>query len=322
MSSSLSPDKPRLHVCFGQDETSLQCAATEAVLSLAVPHLAGPMGEDVISGAGKLSTPGRDTVFFECGDWLAGAFVRRPDGPLDQVAHGLYRDLLGMTKGWSICRIWNHVPRINCETTGLENYRRFNLGRWQAYRDVYGVQLHEHLAAGSAVGVGGGALATVFLATLGAVEAIENPEQVPAWRYPEIHGPKAPSFARAAIAGVNGSRRGWVSGTASIKGHESVAPGDPMRQLDITLDNLRLVLGQMGFPRLGAPAGRMRHHVKVYLRDPGQLAGARQRLVREGIEAGGAETIFLQADICRRELEVEIEVSCREAAVGRTAAIE
>ena len=217
-----------------------------------------------------------------------------------------------MTGGWTICRIWNYVPRINSETTGLENYRRFNLGRWQAYRDVYGGQLHEHLAAGSAVGVGDGALATAFLATRGGVEVIENPEQVPAWRYPEIYGPKAPSFARAAIAGVNGSRRGWISGTASIKGHESVAPGDPMQQLEITLDNLRLVLGRMGFPPLNDAAGDMRHELKVYLRDPGHLDSARHRLLPRGIGVGGIDPIFLQAEICRRELEVEIEVACRE----------
>jgi hypothetical protein len=322
MSSSPPPVHPRLHVRFGQNETRLQRDGSAVILSLAIPHLAGPTGEDILSGGGRVTEPAEDFVLLESGDWLAGAALGHSDNPLDQVSHRMYRDLLGATEGWSICRIWNYVPRINRETTGLENYRRFNLGRWQAYRDFFGSRLHEHLAAGSAVGVAGQMLAVVFLATRGKVVAVENPEQVPAWRYPEIHGPKSPSFARAALAGVNGSRRGWVSGTASIKGHESVAPGEPMRQLDITLDNLRLVLGRMGFPPLGATSGRMRHHLKVYLRDAANLEAARCRLDREGLNAGGPEPIFLQADICRRELEVEIEVSCREAESGRLAAVE
>jgi chorismate lyase/3-hydroxybenzoate synthase len=134
---------------------------------------------------------------------------------------------------------------------------------------------------------------------------VENPHQVPAWKYPADHGPKAPSFVRATRADACGHRWCWVSGTASIRGHESVAPGDLATQLKVTLENLNVVLGSLGLPLMGvAPSGGTRVLTKVYLRDGGKLDE-----VWEGLGAAAAGALFVEAAICRAELELEIEVS-------------
>jgi chorismate lyase/3-hydroxybenzoate synthase len=313
MHEPVEPGLQRLRVLFGQAETCLRADQQGVTLALKVPHLAGPNVEEIVAVAGPVVSPSPNTMLLEDDDWLAGVFLRPLDSPLDQLTLKVYQQLLDVTRGWSVCRIWNYMPHINSETTGLENYRRFNLGRWQAYRDAYGDDLHRHLPAASAIGLRDEHVATVFLASRRPVRAIENPDQVPAWSYPNDYGPKAPSFARAAMTGEAGSRWGWISGTASIKGHSSVAPGDGARQLDVTLDNLRLVLALMGFPPLGATQNGFHHRTKVYLRDPNLLGGAQHRLGDEGWAVSMSNgPLFLQAEICRRELEVEIEVALSE----------
>lgn len=94
-------------------------------------------------------------------------------------------------------------------------------------------------------------------------------------------------------------------GTASIRGHESVALGNVPGPLAVTVENLNVVLAAMGLPPLGVVGG-MDVFTKVCLRRRSDLGEVRDAL---GAAAAGAQ--FLQADVCRPELELEIEVSAR-----------
>lgn len=306
MSSDSSTDIRQVRVCFGRPETRLVTDALGIAVHLAMRHLAGPSEEVVlVSADGRIETPLPGSALLTGDQWMAGAFVRPWHGPLDELAASVYRELLLHSRQWNICRIWNYVPDINSETTGLENYRRFNLGRWQAYHDTFGDKWTAHLPAASAVGLRGDMLVTVFVATRAAVERIENPQQVPAWRYPAAYGPKAPSFVRAARAEAGGRQYSWVSGTASIRGHESVALGDLGGQLAVTSENLNVVLAAMDLPLLGAaPCERAQLLTKVYLRRESDLESVRTAL---GPAAEGS--MFIEADVCRAELELEIEVT-------------
>jgi len=293
-------------VCFGQPETRLVTDERGVAVHLGLPHLGGPAEEVVLEMAGgTVETPRPGSALLVGGQWMAGAFVRPWHGPLDELSATLYRELLAHARGWNIGRIWNYVPAINSETTGLENYRRFNLGRWQAYREAFGDALADHLPAASAVGIREHALVTIFVATRAPVQRIENPHQVPAWRYPAAYGPKAPSFVRAARAGADGRRWSWVSGTASIRGHESVALGDVPGQLAVTLENLGVVLRAMDLPAIGAvDEGGTGLFTKVYLRRAADL-----ETVCSALGARAEGVMFVEADICRSELELEIEVT-------------
>ena len=118
---------------------------------------------------------------------------------------------------------------------------------------------------------------------------IENPRQLSAYRYPREHGPVSPGFSRATLA-ADGTL--LVSGTASIVGHESRHIGDARQQLEEIVRNLAAL-----------PARELRM-LKVYLRDPALVDGVDARL-REVYPA--SQVVFLAGDICRRELDVEIE---------------
>lgn len=273
---------------------------------LGLPHLGGPVDEVVLDiPRGTVETPLPGSALLTGDYWMAGAFVRPWHGPLDELSASIYRELLLHARGWNIGRIWNYVPSINSETTGLENYRRFNLGRWQAYHDTFGDALTAHLPAASAVGLREDLMVTIFVATRASVERIENPQQVPAWRYPTAYGPKAPSFVRAARTAAAGRRWSWISGTASIRGHESVALGDVPGQLAVTTENLNVVLTAMDLPPLGAvPSPGTNLFTKVYLRRASDL-----ETVRKGLGATADGAMFVGADVCRSELELEIEVT-------------
>jgi chorismate lyase / 3-hydroxybenzoate synthase len=312
MARPQQPREQQLRVRFGQPETQLAADEEGATVALRVPHLAGPDTEVILETSGRIETPAVGSVLLTGDEWLAGAVVRPLRGPLDELTVSLYRELLLHARGWSIVRIWNYLPDINGETTGLENYRRFNLGRWQAYHDAFGNGLAAHLPAASAVGLADDKLTTLFLATRLPVRSVENPEQTPAWRYPQTYGPKAPSFVRGMVTSGPGPRRAWVSGTASIRGHESVHPGDVPRQLEVTLQNLELVLQSMALPPLVKP-GSMRHLTKVYLRRKAELERVRAMLRAAGLPHHGDEaTMYLEAPVCRLELELEIEVASSE----------
>ncbi len=296
---------------FGKSATVLRRSGAGGIdLEMQLPHVAGPASEVIASLENAVLTePARGALMLATDSTLAGAIVRPVEGVLDALALNVYRDLLALTDGWHVCRIWNYVPDINGETTGLENYRRFNLGRWQAYRDAFGDDFPTHLPAASAVGIEDRTMVTVFLASREPVRMVENPQQVPAWRYPELYGPKPPGFARGAILESGGAKESWVSGTASIKGHESLGVGNVETQLAITLDNIRLVHAALGVPTLEVPDG-WAHAAKIYLRHAHDWAKLAPRLAAVGL----AQATVLQADICRRELDLEIEVTSHQAA--------
>jgi enamine deaminase RidA (YjgF/YER057c/UK114 family) len=101
-----------------------------------------------------------------------------------------------------------------------------------------------------------------------------------------------------------------VSGTASIVGHQSVHEGDVGAQTGETLENLHAVLAQAA--RLAGPGTRFdptTMQSTVYLRRPGDAAAVRTVLAQAwgATSPAVAQAVFVRADICRRELLVEIE---------------
>ncbi|MEZ5302863.1 MAG: hypothetical protein R3F11_19825 [Verrucomicrobiales bacterium] len=202
--------------------------------------------------------------------------------------------------------MWNYIPAINEETGGLENYRRFNLGRWSAFRDSFGSEAIGRMPAASAVGCDGERLAVAFLAGRAAATYVENPEQIPAYHYPPDYGPKAPSFARGAVVEIGGRKVGYLSGTASIKGHRSVGHGDLRAQFETTLSNIRIVSNRMGYAGATDPGAKSAHEFKAYVRRAEDGSKVAQWLAEAAGISPDAITV-LRADICRAELDVEIE---------------
>jgi chorismate lyase/3-hydroxybenzoate synthase len=244
--------------------------------------------------------------------WLFGV-ARCPADEPDPAAQRLYGDLIRLTRrldAGPLLRLWNYFPGINREQAGLERYRHFCAGRYEALAEA-GFSLAEDLPAASAIGAREGDLWVIFLAGRGAATQIENPRQISAFRYPPEYGPRSPSFSRAvrhdAAGGPGLLKTGqaslFISGTASILGHRTVREGDPLGQCETTLDNLRALLAQAGLGDPGALGARAVW--KVYLRRPGDYRAVRACLDRALDRA--SPILYLAGDICREALLLEIE---------------
>lgn len=194
-------------------------------------------------------------------------------------------------------RMWNYLDAINDGAGDLERYRQFCVGRARGL----GAAAHQRHPAATAIGRQHGThpLQVFWLAGRAPGLAIENPRQVSAYHYPRAHGPVSPSFSRATLA-PDGTM--LISGTASIVGHDSRHHDDTMEQLEEILRNLAALAQQARVHR--AFARPSRELLKVYVREPALMPQIAQR-VRE--EYPSAHVVFLAADVCRRELLLEIE---------------
>ena len=193
-----------------------------------------------------------------------------------------------------LLRMWNFLDAINQGAGDLERYREFCVGR------AHGMMAFaaERYPAASAIGrqTPTGSLQVFWLASRNEGAPVENPRQISAYRYPRVHGPVSPSFARATI---DAGGAVLISGTASIVGHASQHPGDPLAQLDETIRNLDALAAHAC-----TQSANERQVLKVYVREPAH-ADAFERRLRAVYRQG--EILMLAADICRRELLVEIE---------------
>lgn len=276
-------------------------------LVINIPCLAGVDTEEFFP-AGVLEKDEPGLTLHRVGDLLLGYGTERlASADTDGHTRRLYQRMLSACDGFSLYRIWNYVPRINAVVAGMENYRAFCRGRSEIFERSLGSDFKQWLPSASAVGCDDDQISVVFVAGKEWPVHLENPEQVPAYEYPQEHGPRAPSFSRATQATANGRRYIFISGTSAIKGHLTV-PGALAAQVECTLDNLRLISRASGIgDQLGAGEGWARHF-KVYLRRAEDLLQARSLL--EGPLLGPADQVtWLRSDVCRAALSIEIEAT-------------
>jgi chorismate lyase/3-hydroxybenzoate synthase len=251
--------------------------------------------------------------FASDGEWLHGLaeIDDTASGGMQAAARRAYADVFEvLARGATphLLRLWNYFPAINADGGGTERYRQFNVGRQQAFLDG-GRSAFEGAPAACALGTSEGPLRVYFLAGRRPPRSIENPRQVSAYRYPEAYGPRSPTFSRAALAEIDASRMAlFISGTASIVGHATLHAGDVRRQTVETFDNLAAVRAAAA-GHAGRQFAASSLSYTVYLRHPSDLAAVRELFEDavgvESLAASGA--LYLQADICRADLLVEIE---------------
>lgn len=273
-----------------------------------LPVLAGAAVEDLFGDALPTGRAGAFTLF-QAEGWLLGAATVPISAGLEEVSRRLYENMFTVSRGWHLARIWNYVPAINDSgSAGLENYRVFCQGRSRAFKQAFGRGFHARLPAASAVGSLSTALTVVFAAGLGQPSHVENPLQVAAYHYPGEYGPRAPSFARATVMPGTTHATVFISGTAAIRGHATVAPDNLDGQLECTVENLRAIAHACGLgPEVHRDRGSTRHF-KVYLRDAADLPRVTETLA-ESLLAPDDSVSYLRSDLCRAALRVEIEAS-------------
>ncbi|MCX5666862.1 MAG: sigma-70 family RNA polymerase sigma factor, partial [Candidatus Omnitrophica bacterium] len=135
---------------------------------------------------------------------------------------------------------------------------------------------------------------------------IENPEQTSAFLYsdkvlkagvsPKKKAP--PLFSRGMAVISGGFQTILISGTASVKGEKPVHPGDVEKQTETMIENVGLVLGQVGATIRDIP------QLRVYIKNIPDY-----EKVKNIVEAKFPDVpcVFVHADVCRTEWLVEME---------------
>lgn len=232
---------------------------------------------------------------------------------LQHTTESAYRQIFALMDDLEypyIYRFWNYMSDINGVDHGLERYRQFNVGRKDAFLGC-GREVASKLPAACALGLADGPLTIAFLLGRKAPVAIENPRQISAYEYPEEYGPRTPSFSRAILLRAELEDLLLISGTASIVGHQTLHPSDVVAQTRETLVNLDAVIAEAN-RILGEQKFDLRNiFFRVYIRHAADLSLVRnemQRILGDTIKA-----VFIQAEICRRELLLEIEATAWHA---------
>lgn len=217
-----------------------------------------------------------------------------------------------------VFRFWNYIADINGNSNELERYRQFNLGRHHAFltynRDVTGnvpaacaLGFKQFPISQSEFNQSQGTLSIAFLAGRVQPIAIENPRQMSAYQYPEQYGPVSPTFSRASLVKLKQSELLLVSGTASIVGHATQHAADAVIQAREALINIEAILEQANRLTEKSTYSLASLHYRVYVRHVAHMKDIQNEIKR--FIGSNPKVEYLQADICRRDLLLEIEAS-------------
>ncbi len=320
-------------LCFSKDAIEQQIHADLGVPCMRVPMQRLDGGDSVCEvwhSSGKLTQGQRGVIHYQHDESVLFGVMEMPEmlvenyldkTPLQQATELAYQQIFSLLDALDyphVFRVWNYIADINTHSFGLERYHQFNLGRQDAFL-AYGREIVGNVPAACALGFrqSGRAhapLAIAFLAGRAASRSIENPRQISAYQYPQQYGPRRPTFSRASLVRWGKSEVLFVSGTASIVGHATLHPKDVVAQTRETMANIQAVLDEANRLSSQSSFDLANLHYKVYVRHPADLASIRAEL--ECIVGISPNAIYVQADVCRQDLLLEIEATAGYPSTG------
>lgn len=247
-----------------------------------------------------------DLAFAHDGELMMAAMdVPERGRDIEAAATHAYGALLARSRelGYPhLLRIWNYLDDITEGEGDEERYKRFCLGRARGLGEDFCTTT---LPAATAIGRidSNARLQVYWLASRRPGVPLENPRQLSAYRYPRQYGPQPPSFARAMLPAAPMPL--LLSGTASIRGHESLHLDCVDSQLDETVENIRSLIDVARGVRPSLPAlPGLSTPLKAYVREADELARVDELLAAR---LPHVPRLVLHARVCRRELRLEID---------------
>lgn len=311
-------------LCFTDQLTSdVDDTLSLPTLPVMMPVLSGPQTlYETLCTDTPLTSASSGDIRYRCNDSLLfgvitldeADFIKTADAaaasPLQMASRSAYEQIFALLETLDfpfVLRFWNYMADINGTSHNLERYRQFNLGRQQAFA-AKEKERAGNVPAACALGTASGPLTIAFLAARIPSQPIENPRQVSAYDYPAQYGPRSPLFSRASVATIGASNLLFLSGTASIVGHTTLHADDVMAQTDESLTNVEAVLDET-CRKTGRECTLGNLEYIVYIRQPADLS--KVQAVMERRIGANVRATYLQADICRTDLLVEIEGSSK-----------
>ena len=243
-----------------------------------------------------------------CADNLELPVYQQSMQIFDQASHILCQE--GM-ECEDIVRQWNYLEDITGVLHGNQCYQDFNDARSHFYgSSAWG----NGYPAATGIGMQQGGVLIDFNAIKGAVciTPLDNDWQRAAHVYSDdvliCHrndtGKGTPKFERGKSVADASSELIYISGTAAIRGEESIPATDVLVQTEVTLENIQHLIGlEEGWKHMPAHLGHL-GLLRVYLKRPEDATVVKEELDKL---CPGLPISYLYADICREELLVEIE---------------
>jgi len=240
-----------------------------------------------------------------------GLFPDDPDSAAE-AAFDQMRILLeseGMTFN-NIVRQWNYIGDITEVGYNGENYHIFNKVRsrqYGKYRTVPGFPA----ATGIGMKFGGISLDCIAVKTGDShkILPVNNPDQVKPYEYGQVvlKGVQVPQFERAVLFSGEADTTLFVSGTASILGQDTIGTDDIEKQTVITIENImKLVEASHHHKTEGSPCCDLSNLILLRVYVKRQSDFERVKKICDSYFLG-APVVYIEADVCRENLLVEIE---------------
>ncbi len=212
----------------------------------------------------------------------------------------------------SIVRQWNYLEDIVGFEDEDQKYQEFNNVRSEFYGNSFEKAGYP---AATGIGMNRGGLIIEFVAVKSdelETSPVDNPEQISAHSYSEdvLVGEECilkttPKFERARFFELFNKKLIFISGTASITGEETVGVGDPVKQTEITINNIQRLYSDKILQNISDEKLQSRYgHARVYVKYRKDYPA-----IKEVFEShfGNQPVVYIIADICRNDLLVEIE---------------
>lgn len=211
-------------------------------------------------------------------------------------------------KASDIYRQWNYIQGITRQIAGRQNYQEFNDARSLFYQKN---DWYCNYPAATGIGTSFGGVMVEFFASCGGNPvncAIDNPMQISAHTYSQkvLIGSSegkdtqktTPKFERARLIGEGV----YISGTAAIRGEESLSNEDITAQTASTMQIMDALIAPGNLP---VPCRRTQYDtLRVYVKNEKDIPLAQSYLQQY---YPVPQKHFVVSDICRPELLIEIE---------------
>ena len=244
-----------------------------------------------------------DIQISQSDNYMFGFSVIKKIGSYEEIKVNIakqYNDFFEVSKQkkMKVLKIWHYLPKLLDDYDNKKtNYSLLCEARESVYKSIY---TKCNYPAATVIGIKGeNILIYFFSAVCEKYKAIENTRQVSSYNYPMNIFLEKPMFSRAVSFIPNNSMTNkiLVSGTASIKGYESMHSKNILRQLDETLENYNTFFDDKK---------NLSNIARVYM---SSTSDNNIQLVSNVLNKKFGENNYalLKGDICRPELLIEIE---------------
>jgi enamine deaminase RidA (YjgF/YER057c/UK114 family) len=225
-------------------------------------------------------------------------------------------DIEGMSFN-HIVRQWNYIGNILDINDGFQNYQVFNEVRSEYYQKYRTIPAYP---AATGIGMNLGGVSIDFCAVMSKnkilINPVHNPNQLDAYKYgqemlkgasTEASVKHPPQFERALLLTGNLRSTLFISGTASIIGQDTIGIGDIEKQTVVTIENINNLADQRRIgtmiPDKGLEWGKF-ILLRVYVKNQSDFVKVKAIC---GEYFPEVPAIYIESDICRDNLLVEIE---------------